>query len=55
MRTLILIVLGLVLAALAMHFSPAGKRGLWAGGFALAWQGEVGCTLRTGQTHRYSV
>ncbi|MCL6711099.1 hypothetical protein [Pseudoxanthomonas sp. z9] len=55
MRTLILIVLGLVLAALAMHFSPAGKRGLWAGGFALAWLGVVGWNLRTGLSHGYSL
>ena len=55
MRTLILIVLGLALAALAMHFAPAGRRGLCAGGFALAWLGVVGWNLQTGLSHGYSL
>lgn len=55
MRTLILIVLGLLLAAAAMHFAPVARRGAWVGGFAVAWLGVVAWNLRTGLSHGYSL
>lgn len=55
MRTLILIALGLLLAAAAMHFAPVARRGWLAGGFAVAWLGVVAWNLRTGLSHGYAL
>ncbi len=55
MRTLILIVLGLLLAAAAMRFTPAASRGASVAGFAVLWLGVVAWNLRTGLSHGYSL
>ena len=55
MRTLIIILIGLALAALALWLTPAAKR-LWVGAFfSVAWLIAVLLNLRTGLSHGYTL
>ena len=55
MRTVVLIVIGSLLAWLATWLGTPARRRLAAGLFALAWLGVVGWNLRTGVSHGYSL
>lgn len=55
MRTLILIVIGVVLAWLTTHLTPPARRMLAASAFTLGWLLVVGWNLRTGLSHGYSL
>ena len=55
MRTLILLVIGLVLATLALRFAPAAQRTLAITLFTLLWLGVCTLNLRTGLSHGYTL
>jgi hypothetical protein len=55
MRTLILIVAGLLLAFACLRFAPPAMRRLMAIVFSLAWLLVVGWNLRTGLSHGYTL
>lgn len=55
MRTLILIVIGALLAYGAGHWAPPTRRVLMALVFSLGWLLVVGWNLRTGLSHGYSL
>ncbi|ARU06233.1 hypothetical protein CCO03_17495 [Comamonas serinivorans] len=55
MRTLIIVVIGLVLAALALRLTPAAHRLLAAGLFTVVWLGVTALNLRTGLSHGYTL
>lgn len=55
MRTLILIVVGLLLAVVFVRLAPAARRRLAAIIFSLVWLAVVGWNLRTGLSHGYSL
>lgn len=55
MRTVVLIVIGSLLAWVAIWLGAPTRRRLAAGLFALAWLGVVGWNLRTGLSHGYSL
>ena len=55
MRTLILVVVGLALAALALRFAPAAQRTLAVTLFTLLWLGVCALNLRTGLSHGYTL
>lgn len=55
MRTTLLIVAGLLLAALASWLGAPSKRVMAAVLFAVAWLAVVGWNLRTGLSHGYSL
>jgi len=55
MRTGLLILAGLLLAALASWLGAPSKRATAAILFALAWLAIVGWNLRTGLSHGYSL
>lgn len=55
MRTSLLIMAGLSLAALASWMGAPSRRALAAMLFAIAWLAVVGWNLRTGLSHGYSL
>lgn len=55
MRTLILIVIGVVLAYVCTRAVPQPRRRLLAMAFSLGWLLVVGWNLRTGLSHGYSL
>ncbi|KAF1709779.1 hypothetical protein CSC70_08760 [Pseudoxanthomonas kalamensis DSM 18571] len=55
MRTLILILIGLAVAAVSMWLGGPGRRRWAFAGFAVAWLLVVGWNLRTGLSHGYSL
>ncbi|NQD95123.1 hypothetical protein HP532_20950 [Pseudomonas sp. CrR25] len=55
MRTLILVVLGLVLAMLVLRFTPAAHRILVCALFTLLWLGVSALNLRIGLSHGYTL
>lgn len=55
MRTALLILAGLLLAALASWLGSPSRRVMAAALFALAWLAVVGWNLRTGLSHGYSL
>lgn len=55
MRTLILIVVGLVLAAVILRLAPPVYRTAAAMAFSLVWLGVCGWNLRLGLSHGYSL
>ncbi|AKC87089.1 hypothetical protein [Pseudoxanthomonas suwonensis] len=55
MRTLVLIVVGLLLAGVSMWLARPASRPLVAGGFAVAWLAVVLWNLRTGLSHGYTL
>lgn len=55
MRTVILIVVGLVLAAALLRWSPVPYRTWVAGIFSVAWLGLSAWNLRTGLSHGYTL
>lgn len=55
MRTLILIVVGLVIVGIALWSAGAGRRRLVAALFTVGWLVVVLWNLRTGMSHGYSL
>ncbi|WP_116813301.1 hypothetical protein [Steroidobacter cummioxidans] len=55
MRTLIIILAGLAIAAVLLRFTPAPHRLLAAGAFTAAWLVVTILNLRTGLSHGYSL
>lgn len=55
MRTLILIAIGLALAAAILRFAPVNQRTLAAGLFTLLWLIASALNLRTGLSHGYTL
>ena len=55
MRTLIIILIGLAVAAGVLRFAPAAHRVLAAGVFTAAWLVVTIVNLRTGLSHGYSL
>ncbi len=55
MRTLVFIVAGVLLAALALRWAPAPQRTRAAVAFTLAWLGIAVWNLRTGLAHGYTL
>ncbi|MFN3988113.1 MAG: hypothetical protein ACK4KV_21705 [Rhodocyclaceae bacterium] len=55
MRTLILVVVGLLLAAGVLRFAPSAWRTAAVGGFTLVWLVACGFNLRTGLSHGYTM
>ncbi|MCH8544866.1 MAG: hypothetical protein LAT61_14990 [Alcanivorax sp.] len=55
MRTLILVVIGLLLAAAALRLAPPVYRTAAAGVFTLVWLGVCSWNLRLGLSHGYSM
>lgn len=55
MRTLIIIVIGLVIAAAVLRFAPAAHRLLAAGVFTAAWLVVTILNLKTGLSHGYTL
>lgn len=55
MRTLLLILVGLLAVAAAMWAGGPSRRLPVACGFAVAWLGVVAWNLRTGLSHGYSL
>jgi hypothetical protein len=54
-RTLIIILVGLAVAAALLRFTPAAHRVLAAGVFTAAWLVVTILNLRTGLSHGYSL
>lgn len=55
MRTLIIITVGLVLAAVALRLAPSVYRTVAAATFTLIWLGVCVWNLRLGLSHGYSL
>lgn len=55
MRTIIIILIGLGVVALAMWLAKPGNRPRVAWGFAAVWLVATGLNLRTGLAHGYSL
>lgn len=55
MRTVIIIVVGLVLAAALLRLAPAAHRALAAGIFTLVWLGVSAWNLRIGLSHGFTL
>ena len=55
MRTLILLAIGLALAALVPRLPPGRPRRIAVAGFALLWLAVVGWNLATGLSHGYTL
>jgi hypothetical protein len=55
MRTLIIILVGLAIAAAVLRFAPAAHRVLAGGVFTAAWLVVTIVNLRTGLSHGYSL
>ena len=55
MRTLVLILIGLVVIGVAMWSSPPARRALVAWLFTAVWLGVVAWNLRGGLLHGYSL
>lgn len=55
MRTLIVIGVGLILAAMLMWLVPVAHRTLAAGIFTMVWLGVSALNLRTGLSHGYTL
>ncbi|MBL8270421.1 hypothetical protein [Steroidobacter sp.] len=55
MRTLIIIVIGLAIAAAVMRFVPVAHRLLAAGVFTAAWLVVTILNLKTGLSHGYTL
>lgn len=55
MRTLILILFGLVAAIVVLRLSPQPRRRIAASVFSVGWLGAVAWNLRTGLSHGYSL
>jgi len=54
MRTLIIIFIGLALAALTLWLTPASRRTLAVGIFTLVWLAASIANLRIGMSHGYT-
>lgn len=55
MRTAIIILIGLALAAIVLRFTPADHRMLAGVAFTLAWLIAAGLNLRGGLSHGYTL
>lgn len=55
MRTLVLLVIGLLLAALVAWVPAGRRRRIAAGGFGVLWLAVVGWNLATGLSHGYTL
>lgn len=55
MRTLIIVIAGLALAALGLRLTPAGSRMLVGVLFTIVWLAATLLNLRTGLSHGYTL